>query len=133
MLITVRNCQPAKQTVGLEERQTGREIEWTTRKTVRTCSEADRRTDKQAGRQAGGRPDGRVETLRWSQPVPQNDRVSQTENKEGEEKEKHCCSRPLSLAPPHSLLASVSVTLSFTFSSQLFSSLPPSSGESSLV
>lgn len=91
-----------------------------------------RQTDGQINRRAGGRPDGRVETLRWSQPVPPNDRVSQTENKEGEEKEKHCCSRPLSLAPPHFLLASVSVTLSFTFS-QLFSSLPPSSGESSLV
>lgn len=59
--------------------QRWRKIEWTTEKTVRTCSLADRETDKHAGR----RPDSQRETRWWSQPVPANGRVTQTENKEG--------------------------------------------------
>ena len=50
--------QTDRQTVGLDERQTGREIEWTTRKTVRTCSQTDRQTDRQINRQATRRPSG---------------------------------------------------------------------------
>lgn len=40
--------QTDRQTVALDKRQTGREIEWTSRKTVRTCSQADRQINRQA-------------------------------------------------------------------------------------
>lgn len=83
-LIAVRNCQ-----------WTNGQSGWKT----------DRKSDTQTDQ---------VETHRWSQPVPPNDRVTRMENKEGEVKEKHCHSRPQTLTPPHSLLAS----------SQLPSALP---------
>lgn len=117
-LIEQAACQPARQT----NSQTG----WKTdgkrnrgkggqpgRETLRTCRQRDRQRRRQTDKQAGRRPGGQVETRRWSQPVPPNDRVTQTENKEGEEKEKHWHSSPQTLAPPHSLLASVAVCLSY--------------------
>lgn len=48
---------------------------------------AGRRIDKHAGEQ----PDGPVETYWWSQPVLTNDCVSQMENREGKDEEKHYC------------------------------------------
>lgn len=62
----------AGETVGFDGQQTERETEL---RRVRTCSQADKH--------AGRRPDSRVETHRWSQTVPPNDHVTQTENKEG--------------------------------------------------
>lgn len=38
--------QTDRQKVGLNGRRAGREIEWTTRKTVRTCSQADRQINR---------------------------------------------------------------------------------------
>ena len=104
-----------------------------------TDGRTDGRTDRQTDRQACRRPDGPVETRRWSQPEPPNDRVTQTENKEGEEKEKHCHSRPPTSAPlnlcwPLSQLASpLPFSLRFhtpsiqTLSLTFLSTLAPSS------
>lgn len=100
-------CWTQWETYALDKRQTGREMEWTSRKTVRTCSEARRRTDKQAG----GRP------TRWpSENTPSQCRqiIVEVNWKKRRARQKHCSSRQLSLTPPHSLLASVSFALSFT-------------------
>lgn len=93
------------------------------RKTVRTCSQADKQTDRQTGR----RPDGQVETRWWSQPVPPNDRVPQTENKEGEKKKNiatviHKLLHPLTLSWPLSTLPS---PLPSSLAFQLFLIFPP--------
>lgn len=66
-----------------------------------------------------------METRRWSQPVPPNDRVTQTENKEGGERE----TLLQTLKPPHILLDLVSSSSFGPFSQipsthDLFS-LPP--------
>lgn len=107
------------ETVSRPSRQTNSRTGWKTDRKRNWVDNQEESENLQSGRQtdkhAGSRPDGQVETRRWSQPVPPNDHVTQTENKEGEEKEKHCYSCPQTPAPPHSFLASLSVTLSFTF------------------
>lgn len=89
-------CWPQRETVSQSNRQTtGRKRNWVDDQ----INSENLQTDRQASR----RLNGKVETHWWSQPVPPNDRVTQMENKEGEEKGKHCHSHPRTLAPPHFL------------------------------
>lgn len=81
----VCQCRSRQTDKHLDERVDRREVnskaEFMTGWTLKTC----------AGIKAAcRRPDGRVETRWWSQSVTPNDPVTQTENKEGPQKEKQC-------------------------------------------
>lgn len=98
-----------------EEKSSGRPGRW--------WEPVARQTDRQINRRAG------YQTACGNTPVvpasAAKDRVSQTENKEGGGKKRNIAALVHSLWHPLTLsLASISVTLSFTFSSQPFSSLP---------